>query len=153
MRAVRLIAPALLALLVAPAFADPIAAHGEQEEMQRMEHERQEIARILGADNVDVTRLSASEVATAIRSTRRGEAPEDFWTAYQAHVRAWERSAVAQERLQRLATGKPVPLDEIFSEILAAEAAIDETFEAVRRIAEAHGVPMPTPPAMAAATI
>ncbi|HYJ30385.1 MAG TPA: hypothetical protein VEW25_08610 [Allosphingosinicella sp.] len=152
MHALQLIAPALLAVLAAPAaLADPIAAHGEQEEMRRID--RQEIARILAADNVDATRLPAIDVAAAVRHIPRGEAPDDFWTAYQAHVRAWERSAAAEERLQRLAEGKPVPLEEIFTELLAAEAAVGETFDAVRRIAEAYGVPMPTPPAEAAETI
>ncbi|HYG28920.1 MAG TPA: hypothetical protein VD887_01775 [Allosphingosinicella sp.] len=151
MRILRSIAPALLALLAVPAAADPIAALDEQE--NRRETGRQEIARILAADNVDASRLSAREVATAIRAIPRGAAPDDFWNAYQAHVRAWERAAAAEERAQGLIGGKPAEMERAVAAFVAAQAEISATFEQVRQIAGRYGVEMPIPPAEAANTI
>ena len=153
MRAVRLIAPILLALPAVPGQADPIAAHGEQEELRRQEFERQAIARILAADNVDPGRLTARQVATAIRAIPRGEAPEDFWNAYQAHVRAWERAARSEERMQGLASAKPAEMEPIVVDYIEAQMEIAATFERVGQIADRYGVPMPVPPALAEDTI
>jgi hypothetical protein len=151
MRIVRIIAPALLALLAVPAAADPIAAHDEQESIR--ETGRQEIARILAADNVDASRLSTRQVATAIRAIPRGAAPDDFWTAYQAHVRAWERAADAEERAMNMVGAKPAEMEGAIAAFVAAQAEIAATFEQVRQIATGYGVEMPIPPAEAANTV
>jgi hypothetical protein len=91
---------------------------------------RKEIERILNADNLDTSRLAAAEVAEAIGGIRRGRAPEDFWTAYQAHVEAWNRLAGAQGSL----------------ETALAEQAIHATFDEVERVARLYGAILPTPP-------
>src|SRR5687767_2363811 len=62
---------------------------------------RPAIHRILEADNLDVDRLPADEVAARMQEIRRGVAPIDFWAAYQDHVRAWTDYAEAKARARR----------------------------------------------------
>ena len=82
---------AALALLSLPL---PAAAAAQAPDIVvRGDVQRREIERILRADNVDTSRLGARAVAEAIADIGRGRAPDDFWRAYQAHVRAWERLA------------------------------------------------------------
>jgi hypothetical protein len=130
MKVVRLV---LLAFL---AFAWPAAVSAQNADIVvRGDVARNEIERILEADNVDTSRLSASEVADAISAIDRGRAPEDFWVAYTAHVRAWERLAQAEGGLRR----RP-------DEIAQAEQAIEASFDEVERIARAYRARLPMPP-------
>jgi hypothetical protein len=124
----RFLTLAALALL-APGAPAPVAAQ-EADIVVRGDVARNEIERILDADNLDTSRLSAREVAEAIGRIRRGRAPEDFWAAYQAHVAAWGRLAQATEiAAQR-----------------QADSEIEASFDEVERIARAYGAILPTPP-------
>jgi hypothetical protein len=128
MRWVRLAALALTAL---PALTVDRAAEAQGGDIVvRGDVARKEIERILSADNVDTSRLSAGQVAEAIGGIARGRAPEDFWAAYQAHVAAWKRLAGA--------TGSV--------ETALGEQAIEATFDEVERIAGFYGALLPTPP-------
>ena len=142
MRILSLIGFALLALAGSPAAAqrsDQLVPRGDSVT-------RAEIGRILAADNVDVSQLSPRQVADSIRAIPRGRAPDDFWTTYQAHVRAWESMAAAAERLERLANAKPSLQADAMGEMAEAQAAIESTFDEVERIARSYGVGMPAPP-------
>lgn len=134
----------VLTLLAAPAAADPIAALDEAENMRSVEME--EISRILAADNVDSNLLTSSEVLAAIRTIPRGSAPDDFWTAYQAHVRAWERAAAAEQKLEKADGVDPEAAQRAATELAEAEARIEATFAEVGRIAESYGVTLPELP-------
>ena len=125
MRLVRLAALALLAV-------QPPAAVAAQapDIVVRGDVARTEIERILDADNLDTSQLSAGEVAEAISAIERGRAPDDFWTAYQAHVAAWKRLAQSTESLERA----------------LAEQAIDSSFDEVERIARRYRARLPVPP-------
>jgi hypothetical protein len=124
----RLAGLAALALLALPV---PAAAAAQGAEIVvRGDVARTEIERILDEDNVDTSRLSAGEVAQAIRGIRRGRAPDDFWRAYQAHVAAWIRLAQASESLEET----------------LAEQAIDSSFDEVERISRLYHARLPTPP-------
>jgi hypothetical protein len=105
---------------------------------------RSEIERILAADNVDTSRLSSAEVVATIRAIRRGRAPEDFWTAYQAHVAAWERFADSEARAAAL--GRDVVSGDVLVKLERAAAAIETTFDEVERIAQRYGARLPAPP-------
>ncbi|HEU0100601.1 MAG TPA: hypothetical protein VFQ67_17715 [Allosphingosinicella sp.] len=134
MRFPRLALLALLALSGAPGAAAP-----EPDIVVRGGIERAEIERILAADNVDTSRLSESEVADIVARVERGRAPLDFWLAYRAHVRAWERLADATERASQ---GESLFKAE---EVVKAEQAIESTFDEVERIARAYGARLPVP--------
>src|SRR5688572_13303018 len=84
MRSVHLVLLALLAVQLPAA----VAAQ-ESDIVVRGEVQRAEIERILAADNLDTSRLSEREVADIVGGIERGRAPQDFWLAYRAHVRAW----------------------------------------------------------------
>jgi hypothetical protein len=105
---------------------------------------RTEIERILNADNLDSNRLTPREIAETIAQIERGRAPEDFWNAYQIHVRAWARFAAAVERAQR--AQRESTLGEEMAELQAAESAIGTTFDEVERIALRYGARLPVPP-------
>ncbi len=107
---------------------------------------RMEIERILAADNVDTSQLTPREVADAIRAIPRGRAPQDFWTAYQAHVGAWAAMADAAERLEELADAKPSRQAAALADLERAQTAIESTFDEVERIARSYGAAMPVPP-------
>ena len=145
MRILRSIVPALLALLVAGSAGAAVAAQQQTGQARGTVAERQEIERILQADNLDTGRLTSRQVATTIRGIRRGSAPEDFWTAYQAHVRAWERAADAEERAVGLMADKRPDLERAVADYLEAEEAIETTFTEVERIARSYGATLPTP--------
>ena len=103
--------------------------------------QRAEIERILAADNVDTSRLSESEVADIVGQVERGRAPQDFWLAYRAHVRAWERLADAAEK----ARGDQGESFFEAEELVKAQQAIDATFDEVERIARSYGARLPVP--------
>lgn len=139
MRLIRLIVLALAALPLVPA----PAAVQERGTAVRGESARTEIERILNADNVDSSRLNPREVADTIATIERGEAPDDFWEAYQVHVRAWERLADAYEQIQSQAGSTFI---DGLDELQAAEDDIDVTFDEVERIARSYGARLPAPP-------
>ena len=105
---------------------------------------RTEIERILNADNLDTSRLTPREVADAIALIQRGNAPEDFWNAYQLHVQAWSRLADAFERAQRQ-QGESTFVEGM-EEVETAADAIESTFDEVERIALRYGARLPVPP-------
>lgn len=139
MRLIRLIVLALAALPLVPA----PAATQERGTAVRGESPRTEIERILNADNVDSSRLNPREVADTIATIERGEAPDDFWEAYQVHVRAWERFADAYDQVQGQAGSTFI---DGLDELQAAEDDIDVTFDEVERIARSYGARLPAPP-------
>ncbi len=105
---------------------------------------RSEIQRILAADNLDTANLDARSVADSIALIERGRAPEDFWAAYQIHVRAWQKLAAAEE-FARVAMEDPGKLPEAAALLAEAEEQIDITFTAVERIALDYGARLPIP--------
>src|SRR5687767_3232310 len=60
---------------------------------------QKEIERILNLDNLEVELLPPREVAMAMAAIRKGRAPRDFWIAYQAHLKAWQRYASATQAI------------------------------------------------------
>ena len=142
MRILSLIGFALLALAGAPTAAQPAGQAVTRGDAAT----RLEIERILNADNVDVSQLTPRQVADSIRAIPRGRAPDDFWTTYQAHVRAWEAMAAATERLERLANAKPRLQADAIEDASEAQVAIESTFDEVERVARSYGVGMPAPP-------
>lgn len=127
----------------------PIAARGSAQEEPPVTRgeatDRREIERILAADNLDTGRLSPGEVVATIRAIPRGRAPGDFWTAYQEHVRAWERFAAIEERVRDLGEGKE--REAAIMALFEADREINTTFDEVERIARSYGAELPTPPA------
>ena len=95
------------------------------------------IQRILEADNLDVERLSAGEVAARMREIGRGAAPVEFWAAYQEHVRAWTDYAEAKARARR---SDPLQVDDAPDgrAIAAARRRINTTFDVVEAIAKRY---------------
>lgn len=104
---------------------------------------RAEIERILNADSASGAQADPRQVAEFMTTIPQGGAPEDFWEAYQSHVRAWEQYAALAE-----ASGQQ-QLESAFSENLeelaAAETAIEMTFAEVERIARRYGARLPAP--------
>ena len=98
---------------------------------------RPAIQRILEADNLDVERLPAGEVAARMREISRGVAPADFWVAYQDHVRAWTDYAEAKARARR---SNPLQVDDAPDgrAIAAARRRINATFDVVEAIAKRY---------------
>jgi hypothetical protein len=125
MRFDRLVALALLALQSPTAVAAQPPDIVVQGDVARFE-----IERILDADNIDTSVLSAGEVAAVISGIQRGRAPDDFWVAYRAHVAAWNRLAAADDRLEQT----------------LAEQAIEASFDEVERIARRYRARLPVPP-------
>ena len=98
MRTIRLIIAAFL-IVLAPA---AVTAQDNQI-VVRGTAATVEIERILNADNLNTASISSGGVADTIAAIPRGNAPADFWNAYQAHVRAWRRLADAEDQARRLA--------------------------------------------------
>jgi hypothetical protein len=98
---------------------------------------RPAIQRILEADNLDIERLPAGEVAARMREIGRGAAPVEFWTAYQEHVRAWADYAEAKERARQ---SDPLQVDDAPDgrAIAAARRRINATFDVVEAIAKRY---------------
>ena len=126
-----------LSPVVANAQDEGIVVHGDAAKV--------EIERILNADNLNTGSLGARFVAETISGITRGRAPLDFWTAYQAHVRAWYGLANAEEQ----ARGMPEDLASAADSaalVVDAERQIAQTFDEVERIAISYGARMPVPP-------
>lgn len=103
-----------------------------------------EIERILNADNLNTGSLGARFVADTIVEIPRGRAPADFWSAYQAHVRAWRRLADAEDEALR-GSEDVASSAESAAMVIEAERQIEATFDEVERIARSHGARMPVP--------
>ena len=121
----------LLGLLAALSPAGGAAAQGPEIIVQAPTLQ-EEIERILAADNIDPANLTAREVADALERIERGYAPDDFWTSYQRHVRAWRRYADAEAS----------PRVSEF-EYLRVERAINDTYDDAERIALRYGARPP----------
>lgn len=133
---------AILALLTA---LSPAAAGAqEQEIVVEAEAHRAAIERILEADNLDTGRMTPREVFETMSGIERGHAPDDFWTAYQAHLSAWERFAGLVEQVQRQ-YGESTFVEGM-EELAAAENAVNTTFGEVTRIARRYGARIPVAP-------
>lgn len=124
--------------------APPAAAAQTDDVVVYASSARAEIERILRADNLDTDTLASRVVADAMAGIKRGQAPDDFWRAYQAHVRAWHQLAVV-ERLVRDGRDAPPSLDHRKAVRAAAERRIGTTFDVVERIARRYGVRLPVP--------
>ena len=103
---------------------------------------QKEIERILDLDNLEVELLPPREVAAAMSAIPRGRAPHDFWIAYQAHVRAWQRYASATGSSLNSSSG--LSRDDA-ARRAEARLAIDSTFDEVERIARGYGAKLPFP--------
>ena len=130
-----------LAALTAPSVAQressgDIVVHGAQA--------RQEIERILREDSLTSARPTPREVAETMAVIARGRAPEDFWTAYQTHVQAWQRYAEAVEQSPQQQQGESTFGPE--GEAGEAQHAIETTFVEVERIARRYGARLPAAP-------
>ena len=137
MRMIRLLVLTLIALgPIAPAAAQ------DGDIVLRGDAARQEIERILNADNLDTDRLPPREVAEAMAIIARGHAPEDFWNAYQAHVLAWRHYADAVEQAPGAQSESTFADDRSGAD---AERAIQLTFAEVERIARRYGARLPAP--------
>jgi hypothetical protein len=131
-----------LATLTVPALAQQepagdIVVHGAAA--------RQEIERILREDSLTSSRPTPREVAETMAIIARGRAPEDFWTAYQTHVQAWQRYAeVVEQSPQQGQQGESTFGAE--GEAGEAQQAIESTFVEVERIARRYGARLPAAP-------
>jgi hypothetical protein len=132
---------ARLTLLTILAWQIPALAAAAQapEIVVRGDAARIEIERIVGADNLDTSRLSPRGVAEAIERIPRRRAPLDFWTAYRAHVQAWQHLADVADTAR--GSRQRAQLDAV----AAAEETIDATFDEVERIARRYGARLPVP--------
>lgn len=139
MRFSRLVMGALLALLALPA----IAAQGD-DVVVYASPARFEIERILVADNLDTEALGPRIVANAIAGIARGRAPDDFWRAYQLHVRAWQQLADADDRARNV-RDDPTSLEQRAAAVAIAERRIETSFDDVERIARRYGARLPAP--------
>lgn len=141
----------LIMLLCSVPMAMAPAPAQESSAANSNETARTAIERVLQADNLDTDQLSPRDVAETIAGIPQGRAPDDFWTAYQAHVRAWQRFAQVWDRAvaQR---GESTFIDNE-EELLEAEQAIGTTFDEVERIARRYGARLPIPRANVIPTI
>jgi hypothetical protein len=131
--------PPAFALSALAALGVPAAAAAQDAEIVvRSDAARTEIERILEADNLDTARLGADEVAEAMAAIRQGLAPDDFWSAYRAHLAAWQAFARAEEAEQRGEPGSAAVL-------ARAERAIEDSFDEVERIARRYRARLPVP--------
>ncbi|HEX8639646.1 MAG TPA: hypothetical protein VF704_00675 [Allosphingosinicella sp.] len=130
-------------LILTAAAAPGASAPGNSSTASERDTARSEIERILEADNLDSDRLGPSEVVEIIAGIDRGGAPQDFWQAYQAHVQAWRRLADIFDRISRQQGESTFVEGE--EELVAAEEAVNTTFEEVERIARQYGARLPPP--------
>jgi len=131
-------------ILLALALTAPAAVAAQEPDIVvRAETERAEIERILDADNLDTARLSPREVVDIMSGIARGRAPDDFWDAYQLHVRAWATLADLADRIERRPDGSTFVADP--DRLAAAEAAIGANFDEVERIARVYHARLPRP--------
>lgn len=136
----------LVALALAMSTAPAIAQEQSGDVVVRGAAARQEIERILREDSLTSSRPTPRDVAETMAVIARGRAPEDFWTAYQTHVQAWQRYAelVEQSPQQQQQQGEST----FGQEGAAGEAqqAIETTFAEVERIARRYGARLPAAP-------
>jgi hypothetical protein len=102
------------------------------------------IERILNADNLDVARLSPREVADAMAEIPRGRAPDDFWTAYQLHVRAWQDYADARDAARVITSPTDIDHRPDGAAIEDARKRINSTFDEVETIARRYHARIPS---------
>ncbi len=140
---VAIVALALSAPLVAQNPAPTPAPQADQDVVVHGAAARREIERILREDNLNTDRMSPREVAETMAAIARGRAPEDFWTAYQTHVQAWQSYADQVDQAP-MPQGEATFGDE--GETGAAQTAIQTTFAEVERIARRYGARLPAPP-------
>ena len=105
---------------------------------------RQEIERILREDNLTSSQPTPRQVADTMAAISRGQAPEDFWAAYQTHVQAWQRYASAVEQAPQGQQGESTFAPE--GEAGEAQQAIQTSFAEVERIALRYGARLPATP-------
>jgi hypothetical protein len=115
----------------------------EQEVVVRGESARREIERILREDSLTSIRPTPREVAETMAVIVRGNAPQDFWSAYQTHVLAWQRYADAIEQAPRDQGESNFGPEGAAEE---AQQAIESTFVEVERIARRYGARLPAAP-------
>jgi hypothetical protein len=108
------------------------AAAQEREIVVEAPRYRDEIERILVADNLDIAMMDAPEVVERMRRIPKGDAPDDFWTAYQAHVAAWQRFV---DRSRDVGSTE--------SDLWFARRSVNSTFDRVERIARNYGASLP----------
>ena len=131
----------LLATLLILAGPQPVHAHGEATIIVRASRARPAIERILKADNLRVDLLSPAEVAARMEEIEQGAAPDDFWTTYLAHVRAWRTYASAIARSRR---ADPRDLDRGGTLAVAeARIAINRSFDMVEQQARKYYARIP----------
>jgi hypothetical protein len=126
----------LVVLLFASAASAEVVPPAEQDIIVRADVARNEIERILNADNLDTVAMHPHDVAQTISIISRGRAPDDFWRAYQRHVDAWVRMAELTERANGQAGAE---------ELAKADRMINLSFDEVERIARRYGARMPMP--------
>lgn len=132
----------LLATLLLLASPHPVHALGSAPVVVRGSRARPAIERILKADNMRVDLLSPAEVAARMEEIEQGAAPDDFWTAYLAHVRAWRAYATAIARSRRADPRDP---DKRASLAVAeARVAINRSFDVVEEQARKHNARIPS---------
>ena len=134
----RIVLP-ILAALAAPA----AAVAQDQDIVVRGETPRAEIERILEADNLDTAQMDPSEVVEIMAGIARGQAPEDFWNAYQQHVLAWARLAEVVNQVRQ--HQGDAAFGDGMDELAGAQAAIGTTFDEVERIARLYHASLPRP--------
>lgn len=148
----RFVRPLMVATL-ALAMATPLAAQNaeptpapqaEQDIVVRGEAARREIERILREDSLTSSQPTPREVAETMATIARGRAPEDFWTAYQTHVQAWQRYAEAVEQAPQQQQNESTFGDE--GAAGEAQTAIQTSFAEVERIARRYGAHLPAAP-------
>ena len=144
----RLIAGALFAS-IGPLVTTTAAAQDEVI-VVRANVAQSEIERILNLDNLEVELLAPREVATAMSGIKKGRAPRDFWIAYQAHVKAWQRFASATQAM--MISNDTLAAEEAAGGRAEAKLAIKKTFDEVERIARRYGARIPTPRTRSATT-
>jgi hypothetical protein len=120
----------------------PAAQPDEPEVTVRANAARPAIERILQADNLDVDNLPPHEVAETMAAIPRGQAPLNFWVAYQAHVQAWQDYADAKNR-SRGASATDIDRVPNGAAITKARRRINHSFDLVKAIARRYGARMP----------
>lgn len=148
MRIVRSVLFATLALATAPLAAQnretSPSPQADQEVVVRGETARREIERILREDSLTSTQPTPREVADTMAVITRGSAPQDFWSAYQTHLQAWEHYADAVEQRPQQQQNESNFGEE--GEAAQAQQSIETTFAEVERIARRYGARMPAAP-------
>ena len=131
----------LLATLLILAGPQPVHAHGEATIIVRASRARPAIERILKADNLRVDLLSPAEVAARMEEIEQGAAPDDFWAAYQAQVRAWRAyaSVIARSR----GSDARDPDKRATLAVAEARVAINSSFDLVEMQARRYGARLP----------